>query len=153
MCYLVVRSAGSAVQPQSAVSRSGPARNVSETRKIGPETPSHCCPPRDWTGTTGNSSRKYFSVILYMTLCAQQVFQRCETLKSKIIHVSPNGSFSLWSMLAIWNLSIALSNGDIVTLLFTVCSANTDDFMYFISVWTPEEYLLSRQLSGIPINN
>lgn len=56
VCYLVVQFVGSAVQPQSTASQSGPARNVSEMRTSGPGTPSHCCPPQDWTGTTGNGN-------------------------------------------------------------------------------------------------
>ena len=56
VCYLEVQFEGSAVPPQLTVSQSGPARNVSETRKSGLETPSHCCPLRDWIGTTTNSN-------------------------------------------------------------------------------------------------
>lgn len=56
VCYLEVQFEGSAVPPQLTVSQSGPARNVSETRKSGLETPSHCCPLRDWIGTTTHSN-------------------------------------------------------------------------------------------------
>lgn len=50
--YLVARFEGSAVQPQSGVSQSGPAKNVSEMTKSDQVNLSHCCPLQGWSDTT-----------------------------------------------------------------------------------------------------
>lgn len=76
--YLVAQFVGSAVQPQSGVSQSGPARNASETTKSDPGSPSHCYPLQGWSDTTQNSKIKVFRVtfllfsVLFVTDNVQQ---------------------------------------------------------------------------------
>lgn len=53
--YQVVQFEGSAVQPRSMASQSGPAKSASAMMKSDPGTLSHYCPQQDWSGTTENN--------------------------------------------------------------------------------------------------